>query len=57
MKCKCGKEAELQQENIFGEVDELCRDCFDKLGHHEEPDVIEWNRIRVGYAAKGEMVK
>lgn len=53
MTCKCGKEAELQQENIFGEVDELCRDCFDKLGHHEEPDVIEWNRIRAGYAAKG----
>ena len=41
MKCKCGKEAELQQENIFGEVDELCRDCFDKLGHREELDAIE----------------
>ncbi len=38
MKCKCGKQAEVQQPNIFGEIDELCRDCFNALGEPiEEP--------------------
>ncbi|QBL97902.1 hypothetical protein EauM23_00009 [Exiguobacterium phage vB_EauM-23] len=36
MKCKCGQTAEVQQPNIFGEVEELCRECFNQLGHHEE---------------------
>lgn len=35
MKCKCGKTAELQQPNIFDEVEHLCRDCFNSLGHHD----------------------
>lgn len=45
MTCKCGKEAELKQENIFGEVDELCRDCFNSLGEpprEKEQDFDIW---------------
>lgn len=36
MKCKCGQKAELQQQNIFEEVEHLCRDCFNSLGHHDD---------------------
>ncbi|VXB52681.1 hypothetical protein EXIGUO8H_20359 [Exiguobacterium sp. 8H] len=35
MTCKCGQKAEVQQPNIFGEIEDLCRDCFNSLGHPE----------------------
>lgn len=39
MKCKCGKEAEVQQMNIFNEEEGLCRDCFNSLGEPpQEPE-------------------
>lgn len=55
-KCKCGKRAEVEQVNIFDEVEAFCGDCFNELGKHEEIDVIEWNRTRSGYATKWETV-
>ena len=41
MKCKCGQTAELQQQNIFDEIEELCRDCFNSLGHHDDQPEYE----------------
>lgn len=42
MKCKCGRDAEVQQMNIFDEEEHLCRDCFNDLGHHDtKPDYYE----------------
>ncbi|MBR2758944.1 MAG: hypothetical protein IKG65_07445 [Exiguobacterium sp.] len=35
MTCNCGQKAELQQQNIFDEIEHLCRDCFNSLGHHD----------------------
>lgn len=45
MKCKCGKEAEVQQMNIFNEEEGLCRDCFNSLGEpprEKEQDFDIW---------------
>lgn len=48
MKCKCGKDAELMQPNLFnpdGSVpsghlpaDFICLDCFNKLGDQESTE-------------------